>query len=65
AMVRLAGDLDLRRADDLTPLRLAGTPSELHPFIASINGLLARVQLLILNPGVDGFESSRWSRSQP
>ena len=37
-MVRLAGDLDLRRADDMTPLPVAGMPSELHPFIASING---------------------------
>ena len=39
-MVRLAGDLDSRRADDMTPLPLVGTPSELQPFIASINGLL-------------------------
>ena len=46
-MVRLAGDLDLRRADDMTPLPLAGTPSELHPFIASINGLLERMKLMM------------------
>ena len=46
-MVRLAGDLDLRRADDVTPLPLAGTPSELHPFIASINGLLERMKLMM------------------
>lgn len=46
-MVRLAGDLDLRRADDMTPLPLADTPSELHPFIASINGLLERVKLMM------------------
>jgi two-component system OmpR family sensor kinase len=46
-MVRLAGDLDARRADDITPLQLAGTPSELHPFITSINGLLARIRLLL------------------
>jgi len=43
-MVHLAGDLDLRRADDMTPLPLAGMPSELHPFIASINGLLERMK---------------------
>ena len=46
-MVRLAGDLDSRRADDMTPLPLKGTPSELHPFITSINGLLARMRLLM------------------
>jgi two-component system OmpR family sensor kinase len=46
-MVRLAGDLDLRSADDVTPLPLADTPSELHPFIASINGLLERMNLMI------------------
>jgi two-component system, OmpR family, sensor kinase len=46
-MVRLADDLDLRAADDMTPLPLAGTPSELHPFIASINGLLERVKSMM------------------
>ncbi len=46
-MVRLARDLDARRADDVTPLPLSGTPSELHPFITSINGLLARMRLLM------------------
>ena len=46
-MVRLAGDLDSRRADDMTLLPLSGTPSELHPFITSINGLLARMRLLM------------------
>ena len=46
-MVRLAGDLDVRRADDMTPLPSAGTPSELHPFIASINGLLERMRLMM------------------
>ena len=46
-MVRLAGDLDSRRADDMTPLPLKGTPSELHPFITSINGLLTRMRLLM------------------
>lgn len=46
-IVRLASDLDARRADDLTPLPLAKMPSELHPFIASINGLLARMRSMI------------------
>jgi two-component system OmpR family sensor kinase len=47
SMVGLAGDLDSRRADDITPLPLSGMPSELHPFITSINGLLARMRLLM------------------
>jgi two-component system OmpR family sensor kinase len=46
-MVRLAANLDARRADELTPLPLAGMPSELHPFINSINGLLARIRALL------------------
>jgi two-component system, OmpR family, sensor kinase len=46
-MVRLADDLDDRRADDMAPLPAAQMPSELHPFIASINGLLQRVRLLM------------------
>ena len=46
-LIRLAGDLDNRRADDMAPLPLKETPSELHPFIVSINGLLERVRLLM------------------
>ena len=46
-MVRLAEDLDARPADDMAPLQLAGMPSELHPFIASINGLLERMKLVM------------------
>ena len=46
-MARLAGDLDARRADDMTPLPLSGTPSELQPFIISINALLNRMRLLM------------------
>ena len=46
-MVRLANDLDGRRADDITPLPAGQMPSELHPFIVSINGLLQRVRLLM------------------
>ncbi len=46
-MIRLAGDLGLRRADDMTPLPLVGIPSELRPFIASINELLVRMKLMM------------------
>jgi len=46
-VVRLARDLDARRADDMRELPAAGTPSELHPFIASINGLLQRIRLML------------------
>jgi two-component system OmpR family sensor kinase len=46
-MVRLADDLDARRADDMTPLPLKDMPCELYPFIVSINGLLARMRLMI------------------
>ena len=46
-MIRLAGNLDARRADDLTPLPEAGAPTELHPFITSINSLLTRMRLLM------------------
>lgn len=45
--IRLARDLDRRRADDLTPLPLSSAPSELHPFITSINGLLERMRGLM------------------
>jgi two-component system OmpR family sensor kinase len=46
-MVRLADDIDLRRADDMKPLPLVGAPSELRPFIASINGLLERMKSMM------------------
>src|SRR5258708_17382157 len=46
-MVRLARHLDLRRADDISPLPLVGTPSELQPFVASINGLLMRMKSMM------------------
>lgn len=46
-VVRLARDLDSRRADDIRELPAAGTPSELHPFIASINGLLERIKSML------------------
>lgn len=43
-MVRLAGELDARRADDIGELTVTGTPSELQPFLHSINGLLGRMR---------------------
>jgi two-component system OmpR family sensor kinase len=46
-MIRLAHELDQRPADDLTPLPLSRAPSELHPFIASINGLLTRMRQML------------------
>lgn len=46
-MAQLANDLDARRADDMTALPLSGAPSELKPFIMSINALLKRTQLLM------------------
>jgi two-component system OmpR family sensor kinase len=46
-MVRLADDIDLRRADDMKPLPLVGAPSELRPFIASINGLFERMKSMM------------------
>lgn len=42
-MVRLADELDARPADDMTALPLRELPSELNPFVSSINGLLRRV----------------------
>ena len=46
-MIRLAESLDARRADDLSSLPLFAMPSELHPFITSINRLLVRVGVLM------------------
>ncbi len=46
-MTALARDLDSRPAEDLTALAPTGTPDELGPFIASINGLFARLADLI------------------
>jgi two-component system OmpR family sensor kinase len=43
-MVQLAAQLDTRRPNDLSRLSQQGTPRELHPFIASINRLLERIQ---------------------
>lgn len=46
-MVRLADELDGRSADDMTQLAIKGAPTELHPFLASINGLLVRVHAMM------------------
>lgn len=46
-MIKLAAHLDNRRADDLDSLPLGNTPTELHPFIASINRLLDRIQSIM------------------
>lgn len=46
-MVRLADELDERRAGDTRQLAVKGAPSELLPFLASINGLLARIHTMV------------------
>jgi two-component system OmpR family sensor kinase len=46
-MVQLAEGLDARRANDFAALPLTATPSELYPFISSINGLLLRTRMLM------------------
>ena len=46
-MVRLADELNARRADDMTALSLRDLPSELNPFVSSINGLLQRMHEMI------------------
>jgi two-component system, OmpR family, sensor kinase len=42
-MVRLAEELDARRADDVAELEARAAPAELQPFLGSINGLLGRM----------------------
>jgi two-component system, OmpR family, sensor kinase len=46
-MVRLADELDVRRADDMAALPLRDLPSELNPFVSSINGLLRRMHQMM------------------
>lgn len=46
-LIVLAENLDARRADGLKPLPEADPPTELKPFITSINGLLTRMRLLL------------------
>lgn len=47
SMVRLADELNARRADDMAALPLRDLPSELKPFVSSINGLLQRMHEMI------------------
>ena len=42
-MIHLADELNARRGDDLKQIVISGAPSELHPFLASIDGLMARM----------------------
>jgi two-component system OmpR family sensor kinase len=44
---RLAEELDVRRADDLRVLPAESAPSELQPFLSSINGLLERIRAMM------------------
>jgi two-component system, OmpR family, sensor kinase len=46
-MARVATRLDARRPEQAEGLPLDGMPTELHPFIASINRLLERIRLMI------------------
>jgi two-component system OmpR family sensor kinase len=46
-MVRLAYDLDARMPDDIGELAAEGAPSELQPFLGSINGLLGRMRAIL------------------
>jgi two-component system, OmpR family, sensor kinase len=47
-VVRMARALDMRRADDLNALPVQALPSEIVPFVASINRLFARIQETML-----------------
>ncbi|WP_162240898.1 ATP-binding protein [Bradyrhizobium tropiciagri] len=46
-MLRLAGDLDASRVDNIGTLPSTGAPSELQPFLGSINGLLRRTRVMM------------------
>ncbi|MBS0533121.1 MAG: histidine kinase [Proteobacteria bacterium] len=46
-MARLANELDRSRTRELDPLPSEGMPSELRPFVASINRLLERVHEMV------------------
>ncbi|WP_316183058.1 ATP-binding protein [Bradyrhizobium sp. SZCCHNRI1009] len=46
-MVVLAGELDARKPDDIEQLKAATAPSELQPFLDSINGLLRRMRAMM------------------
>jgi two-component system OmpR family sensor kinase len=46
-MAHLADQLDRRQPEHVEGLPLAGMPTELHPFITSINRLLERIRVMI------------------
>ncbi|MDH2350539.1 histidine kinase dimerization/phospho-acceptor domain-containing protein [Bradyrhizobium sp. SSUT112] len=46
-MVCLADELDARKGGDMGQLDMLGAPSELHPFLVSINGLLGRIRSMM------------------
>lgn len=46
-MFRLADELDARKAVDLSTLSAKGAPSELQPFLGSINALLDRIRTMM------------------
>lgn len=46
-MFRLAEELDARKVEDLNELSVGGAPSELHPFLGSINALLERIRAMM------------------
>jgi two-component system OmpR family sensor kinase len=46
-MCRLAGELDARKAEDLSMLSAKGAPSELQSFLGSINALLERIRAMM------------------
>jgi two-component system, OmpR family, sensor kinase len=46
-VVRMAGELDARKADDLSPLPMQSLPTEVAPFVASINRLFARITAMM------------------
>jgi two-component system OmpR family sensor kinase len=47
-VVEMAREVDRRSADDLTPLPTQSLPSEIAPFIASINGQFERVKQMMV-----------------
>jgi two-component system, OmpR family, sensor kinase len=46
-MMRVAGELEAKRGGEPKELAVAGAPSELHPFLRSINGMLRRMHLMM------------------
>lgn len=46
-MIHLADELNARRGDDLQHIAASGAPSELHPFLTAIDGLMARMATMM------------------